>query len=65
MWKKIHNKALKKTGIAAREVHITIIFIFMKINFFRIRGSLFLQMCSYKKVCIVLLDCWTIGLLDY
>ena len=30
-WKKIHDEPLKKSGIAAREVHIIIIVIFMKI----------------------------------
>ena len=64
MWKKIHHKLLKKSGIAAREVHITIMVIFMKIIFQDLRLAV-LTNGLFKKECIWLLDCWTIGLSNY
>ena len=50
----------EKRDSSQRGTYITIVVIFMKINFFRIRGTLFLQMCSNKKE---LLDCWAVELL--
>ena len=61
---------VEKRDSSQRGTYITIVVIFMKINFFRIRGTLFLQMCSYKKElldswAVELLVCWTIRLSDY